>query len=90
MVATFSRAISPDEARELLQDAPGVRVMDDPVTGEFPSPLEAAGIDETLVGRIRQVPGREDALTLFSCTDNLRKGAALDAVQIAEHVFSKG
>ena len=54
----------------------------------FPSPLESAGGDDALVGRIRQVPGRDDALALFSCADNLRKGAALDAVQIAEQVFA--
>jgi aspartate-semialdehyde dehydrogenase len=87
MLAEFSRAISVDEAREVLGAAPGVRLMDDPVADDFPSPLDAAGGDEALVGRIRQVPGRDDALALFSCADNLRKGAALDAIQIAEHVF---
>ena len=63
--------------------------MDDPSSGVFPSPLEAAGGDDALVGRIRQVPGRDDALALFSCADNLRKGAALDAIQIAEHLYSR-
>jgi aspartate-semialdehyde dehydrogenase len=53
----------------------------------FPSPLDAAGGDDALVGRIRQVPGRDDALAMFSCADNLRIGAALDAVEIAEHLF---
>ncbi len=61
--------------------------MDDPDGGVFPSPLDAAGGDEALVGRIRQVPGRDDALVLFSCADNLRMGAALDAIEIAEHLF---
>ncbi|MDH4113042.1 MAG: aspartate-semialdehyde dehydrogenase [Actinomycetota bacterium] len=88
MLAEFSRPISVDEARELLADAPGVRLIDDPEAGLFPSPLEAAGGDEALVGRIRQAPDRDDALALFSCADNLRKGAALDAIQIAEHLFS--
>jgi len=87
LLAEFSRAISVEEARALLGDAPGVRLVDDPATGVFPSPLEAAGIDEALVGRIRQVPGRDDALLLFSCADNLRMGAALDAIHIAEHLF---
>ncbi|MEX0985631.1 MAG: aspartate-semialdehyde dehydrogenase [Actinomycetota bacterium] len=87
ILAEFARPISVAEARGLLADAPGVTLMDDPANGVFPSPLEAAGGDDALVGRIRQVPGRDDALALFSCTDNLRKGAALDAVQIAEHVF---
>ena len=66
---------------------PGCACMDDPANGVFPSPLEAAGLDEALVGRIRQVPGRDDALLLFSCADNLRMGAALDAIHIAEHLF---
>jgi aspartate-semialdehyde dehydrogenase len=51
------------------------------------SPLEAAGIDDVLVGRIRQPEGRSDSLLLFACGDNLRKGAALNAVQIAERVL---
>ncbi len=88
VLATFGRPISPKEARELLARAPGVEVRDDPERGVYPSPLEAAGRDETLVGRIRQVPGRDDALVLFACADNLRKGAALNAVQIAERLFA--
>jgi aspartate-semialdehyde dehydrogenase len=86
--ATFSRPISPDEARAVLAEAPGVQVRDDPAILLYPSPLEAAGLDDTLVGRIRQAPGHDDALLLFACGDNLRKGAALNAVQIAEHVFA--
>jgi aspartate-semialdehyde dehydrogenase len=87
MLAEFSRPISVAEAREILAEAPGVALMDDPARGVFPSPIDAAGGDDALVGRIRQVPGRDDALLLFSCADNLRKGAALDAIQIAEHLF---
>ncbi len=86
--ATFDRPITVAEAREVLASAPGVQLRDDPARGVYPSPLEAAGIDDALVGRIRQVPGRDDALLLFSCADNLRKGAALNAVQIAEHLFA--
>jgi aspartate-semialdehyde dehydrogenase len=82
--ARFSRAISPDEAREALLAFPGVRVVDDPDRGQYPTPLDAAGIDDVLVGRVRPVPGREDALLLFASGDNLRKGAALNAIQIAE------
>jgi len=89
LLAEFSRPIPVEEARDVLSDAPGVRLMDDPESGVFPSPLEAAGIDEALVGRIRQVPGRDDALLLFSCADNLRLGAALDAILIAEHLFTR-
>ena len=84
--ATFERPISPEEARRVLAEAPGVQVRDDPANGVYPSPLEAAGIDDVLVGRIRQPAGHDDALLLFACGDNLRKGAALNAIQIAERV----
>jgi aspartate-semialdehyde dehydrogenase len=87
VLAEFAGPISPQEAREVLADASGVQLMDDLDAGAFPSPLDAAGGDDALVGRIRQVPGRDDALAFFSCADNLRKGAALDAIQIAEHLF---
>ncbi|MEX2274754.1 MAG: aspartate-semialdehyde dehydrogenase [Actinomycetota bacterium] len=87
IAATFARPISPDEARAILAEAPGVEVRDDPANGIYPSPVDSAGLDVALVGRIRQVPGREDQLLLFSCADNLRKGAALCAVEIAERVF---
>ena len=86
--ATFEREISVAEAREVLSNAPGVLVRDDPANDVYPSPLEAAGIDDTLVGRIRQPEGRPNALLLFACGDNLRKGAALNAVQIAEAVVA--
>jgi aspartate-semialdehyde dehydrogenase len=82
--ATFERPISPDEAREVLAGAEGVEVRDDPANGLYPSPLEAAGVDDVLVGRIRQPEGHDAALLLFACGDNLRKGAALNAIQIAE------
>jgi aspartate-semialdehyde dehydrogenase len=87
ILATFARPIDVAEARSLLADAPGVTLMDDPEAGVFPTPLDAAGRDDAYVGRIRQVPGRDDALALFSCADNLRIGAALDAVLIAERLF---
>jgi aspartate-semialdehyde dehydrogenase len=86
--ATFDRPLWPAEAREVLSGAPGVQVRDDPSRDVYPSPLEAAGIDDVLVGRIRQPEGRDDALLLFACGDNLRKGAALNAVQIAERVVA--
>ena len=87
LLARFSRPITPGEARELLAPAPGVDLRDDPANGVYPSPLEAAGRDEVLVGRIRQAPGHDDALLLFACGDNLRKGAALNGIQIAERLF---
>jgi aspartate-semialdehyde dehydrogenase len=88
ILATFSREISPEDARGILREAPGVQLRDDPTRGDYPSPLEAAGLDDALVGRIRQVPGRRSSLLLFSCADNLRKGAGLTAVQIAERLFA--
>jgi aspartate-semialdehyde dehydrogenase len=87
IVAEFARPISVAEARAAIDAAPGVELRDDPMRDIYPSPLEAAGTDVSFAGRIRQVPGREDALLLFACADNLRIGAALDAVQIAERLF---
>jgi aspartate-semialdehyde dehydrogenase len=86
--ATFDRPISPDEARSVLSAAPGVQLRDDPAHDVYPSPLEAAGLDDVLVGRVRQPAGHDDALLLFACGDNLRKGAALNAVQIAEQIVA--
>ena len=86
--AVFEGDIEPDEARELLRGAPGVELRDDPGGDVYPSPLEAAGRDDVLVGRIRRPEGHPDALLLFACGDNLRKGAALNAVQIAERLFA--
>jgi aspartate-semialdehyde dehydrogenase len=73
-----------DAARAALADAPGVRLMDALEDGVFPTPLDAAGIDDVLVGRIRRPEVDRSALLYFACADNLRKGAALNAVQIAE------
>ena len=70
--------LSPERARELLERAPSVRVTD------FPTPKDATGIDEVLVGRIRRDRAAENGLALFVVGDNLRKGAALNAIQIAE------
>ena len=88
ILATFDRPIDVAEARDVLSHAEGVTLMDDPEAGVFPSPLDAAGRDDAYVGRIRQAPGRPDTLALFSCADNLRIGAALDAVQIAERLYA--
>ncbi len=88
--ATFAQPVSPDAAREVLADAPGVRVIDDPDAGEYPTPLDAAGRDEVLVGRIRHDPSHDRALNLWIVGDNLRKGAATNAVQIAELLVERG
>ncbi len=84
IVAEFDSALGPDEATELLERAPGVAVV------EMPTPLRAAGTDPSLVGRIRAVEGDDHALALFVSGDNLRKGAALNAVQIAEALVARG
>lgn len=83
----FERSLSPDEARELLKAAPGVRVVDDPASLRYPMPLETSDQDLIFVGRIRRdmsAPEGVNALTLFCCGDQIRKGAATNAVQIAE------
>ena len=76
--------LGPDRCRELLAGAPGVLVVDDPGAGEYPLALEATGRDEVLVGRVRRDPSHERCLNLWIVGDNLRKGAATNAVQIAE------
>jgi aspartate-semialdehyde dehydrogenase len=88
ILAEFDRQISPGEARLAMADFPGVLVMDDPTSDLFPTPLDAAGRDEILVGRVRRAGERLDALQLWTVGDNLRKGAALNAVQIAESLIS--
>jgi aspartate-semialdehyde dehydrogenase len=81
--ARFARPIAPERATELLQSAPGVQVR------EIPTPLDAAGIDDSLVGRIRRDPTVEHGLAFFVSGDNLRKGAALNAIQIAEALLAR-
>ncbi|CAN5162007.1 aspartate-semialdehyde dehydrogenase [soil metagenome] len=76
--------LSPEECRELLAAAPGVVVVDSPGDGVYPMPTDVAGRDEVLVGRIRRDPSHERCLNLWIVGDNLRKGAATNAVQIAE------
>ncbi|MCI1665013.1 MAG: aspartate-semialdehyde dehydrogenase [Atopobiaceae bacterium] len=83
----FDRPITPDEAREVLAAAPGVRVVDDPEAGLYPMPLDTSDQDLVYVGRIREdisAPSGTNALTFWCCGDQIRKGAATNAVQIAE------
>ncbi len=80
----FASELTPEDARELLRKAPGICIMDDPEQNEYPMPIHAAGTDCTYVGRIRRDPTVEHGLNLWVVADNLRKGAALNAVQIAE------
>jgi aspartate-semialdehyde dehydrogenase len=76
--------LSPERARELLRKAPGVTVIDDPRDSRYPFAIDAAGKDDVYVGRVRRDPGHERALDLWIVSDNLRKGAATNAVQLAE------
>ncbi|MDX6496525.1 MAG: aspartate-semialdehyde dehydrogenase, partial [Gaiellales bacterium] len=78
------RELSADDARELLRSAPGVKVIDDPASSGYPMPSDATGRDEVMVGRIRRDSSRRNGLALWVVADNLRKGAALNGVQIAE------
>jgi len=84
IAAVFERPLPPERATEILSAAPGVVVTD------VPTPLAAAGHDDSLVGRIRRAEGFDHALSLFVVGDNLRKGAALNAVQIAELLLERG
>lgn len=84
----FERPITPEQVRDILFNAPGVKIVDDREKNHFPMPLEASGQDDVLVGRIRQDISREDGrgIELFVSGDQIRKGAATNAVQIAERL----
>jgi len=86
----LERPMEPDAAREILLNAPGVLVVDDPRTSEYPTPLGVAGQDPVFVGRIRSDPSHPHGLALWVVGDNLRKGAALNAVQVFELVARNG
>ena len=80
----FDRPADPAAAREALAAFPGLAVVDDPAAGKYPTPLECAGDDRTFVGRLRRDPTSQHGLSFWCVSDNLRKGAATNAVQIAE------
>jgi aspartate-semialdehyde dehydrogenase len=80
----FSQPMTPEEARELLSSSPGITVQDNPKDHSYPLPLSAAGADDVFVGRIRRDFSHPKGLAMWVVADNLRKGAALNAVQIAE------
>ncbi len=82
--AEFERPITAEAAREVLRNAPGIEVVDDPATKKFPLPLDVAGADNCAVGRIRQDCAMDNGLSFWVVGDQLLKGAALNAVQIAE------
>ncbi len=86
---SFTGPMSADRAREILAEAPGVAVVDDPATHDYPMPMEAAGTDAVWVGRIRDDDSFPNSLNLWIVADNVRKGAALNAVQIAEMLIGR-
>jgi aspartate-semialdehyde dehydrogenase len=85
----FSHTLMPEDARRILVQAPGVKLLDDPVISLYPQPWSAAGTDEVYVGRIRQDASNSRGLAMWVCADNIRKGAALNAVQIAEEMIKR-
>ena len=85
----LSRPMSPDEARRILAHAPGVKVLDDPTISLYPQPWSVADTDEVFIGRIRRDVSHSCGLTIWVVADNLRKGAALNAVQIAEELIKR-
>ena len=86
----FENPISADEARDILREAPGCLVIDRREPGGYITPHEAAGEDATYISRIREDPTVENGLNLWCVSDNLRKGAALNAIQIAEVIANRG
>ena len=85
----FARPMSPDDARHILSQAPGVKVLDDPTISLYPQPWPVAGTDEVFVGRIRRDISHPLGLTMWIVADNLRKGAALNTIQIAEETIKR-
>ena len=87
--AVFSHEVSRQEAQDILANAAGVKLVDDPENYEFPTPADVVGTDPTWVGRVRKSLDNPNAIDLFVCGDNLRKGAALNTAQIAELVATE-
>jgi len=85
----FTNAMSPDDARHILAQAPGVKVLDDPSVSLYPQPWLSAGSDDVFVGRIRADGSLSNCLVMWVVADNLRKGAALNAIQIAEEAIKR-
>ena len=85
----FEEPLSADEAREILRDAPGCLVVDKREPGGYITPMEAVGEDATYISRIREDTTVENGLVMWVVSDNLRKGAALNAVQIAETLINR-
>ena len=87
--AIFEKEVTREAAQDVLRNAAGVKLVDDPENYIFPTPAEVVGTDPTWVGRVRQSLDDKSALDLFLCGDNLRKGAALNTAQIAELIANE-
>ncbi|MGP8080368.1 MAG: aspartate-semialdehyde dehydrogenase [Dehalococcoidales bacterium] len=85
----FTHPMPPDEARQILSAAPGVRLLDDTTVSLYPQPWSVAGTNECYVGRVRQDTSHRNGLAMWTVADNIRKGAALNAVQIAEEMIKR-
>ena len=81
---------TPAQVRDIMATAPGVKVVDDPAASAYPTSIASAGQDDVLVGRIRRDPSQPRTLNLWTSGDNLRKGAATNAVQVAEILVERG
>ena len=86
----FEEPIGPGEVREALSGVPGLTVVDDPAMNRYPMPVDAEGEDDVFVGRIRQDVSNPRGVAMWLVTDNLRKGAALNGIQIAEEMMRRG
>ena len=85
----FDRKVTPSEVKEVLNQFDGVTVVDDPTDNVYPMPVDASGRDEVFVGRIREDVSHPNGIVMWVVTDNLRKGAATNAIQIAEEMISR-
>jgi len=88
--AEFERPVTPAEARELISAARGVRLIDDPAKESYPTPMDVAGTDDVLVGRLRGDSSLPGGITLWTVTDSIRKGAATNVVQVIEEAARRG
>ncbi len=88
--AEFQEGVSPGEARRLMEAAPGIRLMDDPGQELYPTPMDVAGTDDVLVGRLRADTSLPGGITFWTVTDSIRKGAATNVVQIIEEAARRG
>ena len=87
ITAQFEKELSLERVREILKNSPGIRVIDKPEDSLYPIPIIASGKDEVFVGRIRKNPALENSIDMWVVSDNIRKGAALNAIQIAEYMI---